>query len=75
MNYDESMFTEAFDNMLKAWNCLFRDHSETILKEASKCIFDSYLRWHLSPPYGSRTKVIKHQLPQICETLDCRTFL
>lgn len=58
MNYDESMFTEAFDNMLKAWNCLFYDHSnETVFKEAAKCIFDSYLRWHLSPPYGLRTKV------------------
>lgn len=59
MNYDESMFTEAFDIMLKSWNFLFKGHAETIFKDASKCIFDSYLRWHLSPPYGSRAKVSK----------------
>lgn len=52
------MFTEAFDNMLKAWEHLFLEHTENLFVEASKCIFDSYLRWHLSPPYGSRTKVL-----------------
>uniref|UniRef100_A0A1B6DRC6 Exportin-4 n=2 Tax=Clastoptera arizonana TaxID=38151 RepID=A0A1B6DRC6_9HEMI len=53
----DSLFTEAFDTMLKAWMSILDDFQllpEDFVKQSAVQIFNTYLKCHLSPPDGNR---------------------
>ncbi|XP_025409215.1 exportin-4-like isoform X2 [Sipha flava] len=58
---DDQMFFEAFNNILRPWVSIIANSNqsfpEELCKNASIQIFNTYLKCHISPPYGTKTSI------------------